>query len=107
MEYGLDVQPGDVYWNAADPSWAYGLYYAIVGPLAAAMRSILLHAGFSPALIWQVLQRCGTATTSPPVTGCGGLPRLASRSLPTSSHGPGPHSAPKHAITTAGPSTAC
>jgi acetyl-CoA synthetase len=57
MEYGLDVQPEDVYWNAADPGWAYGLYYAILGPLATGMRSILLHAGFSPALTWQVLQR--------------------------------------------------
>ena len=47
MEYGLDVQPDDVFWNAADPGWAYGLYYAILGPLAAGMRSILLHAGFS------------------------------------------------------------
>ena len=59
MEYGLDVRPGDVYWNAADPGWAYGLYYAILGPLATGMRSILLHAGFSPALTWQVLQRFG------------------------------------------------
>jgi acetyl-CoA synthetase len=59
MQYGLDVQPGDVYWNAADPGWAYGLYYAILGPMATGMRSILLHAGFSPALTWQVLQRFG------------------------------------------------
>ena len=59
MEYGLDVQPRDVYWNAADPGWAYGLYYAILGPLATGRRSILLHAGFSPALTWQVLQRFG------------------------------------------------
>ncbi len=59
MAYGLDLQPGDVYWNAADPGWAYGLYYAILGPLAAGTRSILLHAGFSPTLTWQVLQRFG------------------------------------------------
>ncbi len=59
MQYGLDMRPGDVYWNAADPGWAYGLYYAILGPLAAGMRSILLHAGFSASLTWQVLQRFG------------------------------------------------
>jgi acetyl-CoA synthetase len=59
MEYGLDVRPGDVYWNAADPGWAYGLYYAILGPLATGIRCILLHAGFSAALTWQVLQRFG------------------------------------------------
>jgi acetyl-CoA synthetase len=64
MEYGLDVQPADVYWNAADPGWAYGLYYAILGPLAAGLRSILLHAGFSAALTWQVLQRFGVTNVA-------------------------------------------
>jgi acetyl-CoA synthetase len=59
MQYGLDVRPEDMYWNAADPGWAYGLYYAILGPLATGMRSILLHAGFSASLTWQVLQRFG------------------------------------------------
>jgi acetyl-CoA synthetase len=59
MDYGLDVQPDDAYWNAADPGWAYGLYYAILGPLATGMRSILLHAGFSAPLTCQVLQRFG------------------------------------------------
>ena len=59
LEFGLDVGPDDVYWNAADPGWAYGLYYAILGPLAAGRRSLLLHAGFSPALTWQVLERFG------------------------------------------------
>lgn len=34
LQYGLDLRPGDVYWNAADPGWAYGLYYAILGPMA-------------------------------------------------------------------------
>ena len=52
MEYGLDVRPEDVYWNAADPGWAYGLYYAILGPMAAGLLSILLHAGFSAPLTW-------------------------------------------------------
>ncbi len=59
LEFGLDVRPDDVFWNAADPGWAYGLYYAIIGPLAAARRSLLLHAGFSPALTWQVLRTFG------------------------------------------------
>lgn len=55
LEFGLDVREDDVFWNAADPGWAYGLYYAILGPLAAGRRSLLLHAGFSPALTWQVM----------------------------------------------------
>ncbi|MCF8468486.1 MAG: AMP-binding protein [Sneathiella sp.] len=33
MKLALDVQPDDVFWNIADPGWAYGLYYAITGPL--------------------------------------------------------------------------
>jgi acetyl-CoA synthetase len=59
LEFGLDVSDDDVYWNAADPGWAYGLYYAVLAPLAARRRSLLLHAGFSPALTWQVVERFG------------------------------------------------
>ncbi|WBO69010.1 AMP-binding protein [Streptomyces camelliae] len=59
LEFGLDVRDDDVFWNAADPGWAYGLYYAILGPLAAGRRSLLLHAGFSPALTWQVMRDFG------------------------------------------------
>ncbi|WP_426227200.1 AMP-binding protein [Pseudarthrobacter sp. DSP2-3-2b1] len=56
IEYGLDVREDDVFWNAADPGWAYGLYYGILGPLAAGRRSLLLHAGFSPELSFAVLE---------------------------------------------------
>ena len=59
LEFGLDVSPEDVFWNAADPGWAYGLYYAILGPLVAGRRSLLLHAGFSAPLTWQVVERFG------------------------------------------------
>ncbi len=57
--FGLDHTDDDVFWNAADPGWAYGLYYAIVAPLASGRRSLLLRAGFSPDLTWQVLSRFG------------------------------------------------
>ncbi|MEU7220774.1 AMP-binding protein [Nocardia iowensis] len=57
QEFALDVREDDVFWNVADPGWAYGLYYAILAPLAAGVRSILANAGFSPALIWHVLDR--------------------------------------------------
>jgi acetyl-CoA synthetase len=59
LEFGLDVTADDVFWNAADPGWAYGLYYAILGPLARGTRSLLLHAGFSASLSWQVMERFG------------------------------------------------
>ena len=59
LELGLDVLADDVFWNAADPGWAYGLYYAILAPLAAGRRSLLLHAGFSAELTLDVLERFG------------------------------------------------
>lgn len=59
VELGLDVRADDVFWNAADPGWAYGLYYGILGPLAAGRRSLLLSAGFSPALSVAVLRTFG------------------------------------------------
>ncbi|WP_158880723.1 AMP-binding protein [Amycolatopsis anabasis] len=59
QEFALDHTEADVFWNAADPGWAYGLYYAILGPLALGRRSLLLHAGFAPELTWRVLSRFG------------------------------------------------
>jgi acetyl-CoA synthetase len=59
LKFGLDVSAEDVFWNAADPVWAYGLYYAILGPMAAGRRSLLLHAGFSSALTWRVVEQFG------------------------------------------------
>jgi acetyl-CoA synthetase len=61
LEYGLGVERDDVYWNAADPGWAYGLFYAVVAPLAAGRPTILLNAPFSPALAWQVLGELGVS----------------------------------------------
>jgi acetyl-CoA synthetase len=55
MEHGYDLRPEDAYWNIADPGWAYGLYYAITGPLAMGRRNILVHAPFSAAFTWQVM----------------------------------------------------
>ncbi|GHE59757.1 AMP-dependent synthetase [Streptomyces spiralis] len=59
QEYGLDHRPDDVFWNAADPGWAYGLYYGLIGPLALGRTTLLLHSAFSPELTWSVLARFG------------------------------------------------
>jgi acetyl-CoA synthetase len=59
LEYGYDLRAQDVYWNAADPGWAYGLFYAIAAPLAAGYRSVLLCGGFSAELTWRVLAELG------------------------------------------------
>ncbi|QIZ37161.1 AMP-dependent synthetase [Saccharopolyspora sp. ASAGF58] len=57
MHFAMDVTADDVHWNAADPGWAYGLYYGIVTPLAAARRNLLVDAGFTPELTTEVLRR--------------------------------------------------
>lgn len=59
QEFGLDVRADDVFWNAADPGWAYGLYYGLLAPLASGTRTLLLHAGFSAELTWRVMERFG------------------------------------------------
>ncbi|MEH6652203.1 MAG: AMP-binding protein [Motiliproteus sp.] len=33
MELAVGLRQDDNFWNVADPGWAYGLYYAVVGPL--------------------------------------------------------------------------
>jgi acetyl-CoA synthetase len=33
MTDAVDLRPEDRFWNIADPGWAYGLYYAVTGPL--------------------------------------------------------------------------
>ncbi len=47
MRFGLDVRKGDVFWNMADPGWAYGLYYALIGPLLLGETFIVYNAPFS------------------------------------------------------------
>ncbi|MGB6179833.1 MAG: AMP-binding protein [Rhodococcus sp. (in: high G+C Gram-positive bacteria)] len=64
MTYGLDVSEDDVFWNAADPGWAYGLYYAILGPMAMGRRSLMLHAGFTPELTMSVMREFGVTNFS-------------------------------------------
>lgn len=59
MRYGFDVQDDDVLWNGADPGWAYGLYYALVGPLAVGRPNVLLAGGFSSAVAARVIDEAG------------------------------------------------
>lgn len=61
MHFSLDVTEDDVYWNAADPGWAYGLYYGILGPLAAGRSNVLLNGGFSAETTAKVLRECAVS----------------------------------------------
>ncbi|MEC9445053.1 MAG: AMP-binding protein, partial [Pseudomonadota bacterium] len=46
MRYAIDLRADDQYWNMADPGWAYGLYYAITGPLLLGITTYFNEAGF-------------------------------------------------------------
>lgn len=56
MRFGLDVREGDVFWNMADPGWAFGLYYALIGPLLLGETFIVYNASFSVANTIRVFQ---------------------------------------------------
>ncbi|WP_280417289.1 AMP-binding protein [Nocardia carnea] len=56
LEFGLGVEADSVFWCGADPGWAYGLYTAIVAPLAAGVGTILVRGGFTAQTTWRVLK---------------------------------------------------
>ena len=55
LEFGLGADTDSSFWCGADPGWAYGLFTAIVDPLAAGIPTVLLHGGFSPAMTGSTL----------------------------------------------------
>ena len=59
VEYGLDVRDDDVFWCAADPGWALGLYIGVLGAMASRRRSVMIQPGFTPDLAWRVLSEHG------------------------------------------------
>jgi acetyl-CoA synthetase len=68
-EFGLGLRPDDLYWCAADPGWAYGLYFGVLGSFTTGVPSLLLTAGFDAATTFKVLSRYGVTnfTAAPTV----------------------------------------
>ncbi|BBB24781.1 AMP-binding protein [Amphritea japonica] len=56
MTYAIEVLPEDRYWNVADPGWAYGLYYAVVGPLLLGCTTHFNENGFTADNTFKFLQ---------------------------------------------------
>jgi acetyl-CoA synthetase len=56
MTYAIEVLPEDRYWNVADPGWAYGLYYAVVGPLLLGCTTHFNESGFTADNTFKFLQ---------------------------------------------------
>ncbi len=56
MKYGIGLRENDIFWNGADPGWAYGLYYGVIGPLLFGKTVIFLDEQFNPEKIMEFLQ---------------------------------------------------
>ena len=56
MRDAVDLQPQDAYWNVADPGWAYGMLYAVVGPLLLGHATTFYEGGFTVESTLRILQ---------------------------------------------------
>ncbi|HJU50361.1 MAG TPA: AMP-binding protein, partial [Pseudogulbenkiania sp.] len=54
---GLTAQ--DRFWNLADPGWAYGLYYAVTGPLALGLPTTFYDGPFSVESTCRIIRKLG------------------------------------------------
>ena len=56
MRYAIGLRDTDNFWNVADPGWAYGLYYAVVGPLLLGCTTHFNEAGFTAENTFEFLR---------------------------------------------------
>jgi acetyl-CoA synthetase len=59
MRDAIDLREDDIYWNIADPGWAYGLYYAVTGPLLLGRSTVLCEGAFSVDSTYDIIERLG------------------------------------------------
>ncbi|NWL76817.1 AMP-binding protein [Pseudomonas taiwanensis] len=59
MRDAVDLRPGDKFWNLADPGWAYGLYYAVTGPLAMGHATTFYEGGFTVESTCRIIREHG------------------------------------------------
>jgi acetyl-CoA synthetase len=59
MRWGLDLREDDAYWNIADPGWAYGLYYAVIGPLLLGHATTLYDGPFTVDSTYRIIRQYG------------------------------------------------
>ncbi|WP_253762177.1 AMP-binding protein [Ruegeria sp. HKCCD4332] len=59
MVEGIGLQHEDVFWNIADPGWAYGLYYAVIGPLQLGHATTLVEGPFTVDSTYDVISKLG------------------------------------------------
>jgi len=59
MREAIDLRPEDRFWNLADPGWAYGLYYAVTGPLSLGHATTFYDGPFSVESCARVIDKLG------------------------------------------------
>ncbi|MFJ4354181.1 acyl-CoA synthetase [Pseudomonas sp. NPDC089428] len=59
MRDAIDLRPDDNFWNLADPGWAYGLYYAVTGPLSLGHATTFYDGPFSVESCARVIGQLG------------------------------------------------
>ncbi|MBM7061970.1 acyl-CoA synthetase [Pseudomonas sp. UL073] len=59
MRDAIDLRPEDNFWNLADPGWAYGLYYAVTGPLAMGHATTFYEGAFSVESTCRIIRDYG------------------------------------------------
>lgn len=56
MKYGLGLSKDDVFFNGADPGWAYGLYYGPLGAMLFGKTTIMFDSPFNPEAYLRFLE---------------------------------------------------
>ncbi|MBB3809394.1 acetyl-CoA synthetase [Pseudochelatococcus contaminans] len=59
MRESVDLRPDDIFWNIADPGWAYGLYYAVTGPLLLGHATLFYDGGFTVKDTYRIIDKHG------------------------------------------------
>jgi len=67
MRDAIDLREPDRFWNLADPGWAYGLYYAVTGPLSLGLSTTFYDGPFS-------VESCARLITKLGITNLAGSP---------------------------------
>ncbi|WP_299844681.1 acyl-CoA synthetase [uncultured Paracoccus sp.] len=62
MREAIDLREDDIFWNIADPGWAYGLYYAICGPLLLGRATTLYEGGFTAESTYRIIGKLGVTS---------------------------------------------
>lgn len=60
-EFSLGLTTDDMFWNAADPGWGYGLFFGVLATFTTGVPSLFLQGGFDPQRTFDVLKQQGVS----------------------------------------------